>query len=48
MLCYCGGDIDDCEFGDEGAPNCDHYRTCSVIESDEGDEDGYLGLTGDE
>jgi hypothetical protein len=35
-VCYCGGDIDDCEFsGTEEQMNCSHWKICE----DRGEED---------
>ncbi len=37
--CYCGGDVDDCEVGDEEAEeNCTH---CAEGDGDEDDEEWY-------
>jgi len=40
QMCYCGGDIDDClnDF-DEDVINCQHWRECQEIGSDDYDPD---------
>ncbi len=40
MLCHCGGDIDDLQWGDDSpeAMGCSHWKEC---EGDEDDEDFY-------
>ena len=38
MVCYCGGDIDDCELnGTDAQVNCTHWKKCE----EELDEDFY-------
>lgn len=37
--CYCGGDIDDIDCGDEEAADCcDHCDECSDVDVDPGEE----------